>query len=259
MKLLTTIADNATQTYTDATADASLGAAAPSVDTSGLSQPSGNVVQGSTSLIVATSGAFSPTGGWCVIGNGQQCIRYTGITASSLTGIPASGPGAILATVSYNSTATVPPMLSGIPASGLGSIRYPILKGDPVNLLTQVDDPVGQAALAALIGGDGVQEEYLRDNRLSKTESLARCRAELALKGMVDLTITFKSRDKNTASGSTLPVNLGPPFNILGQAFKVQDVTISGFTPNRFPTYDIKASVNRFTFEDLLNLARKAA
>jgi hypothetical protein len=260
LKLLTTLADNTTLTYADSTADGSLGANAPTGDTSGLTQPSGQVLAGATSLLVAGAGAGSGTGGWAVIGNGTQVVRYTGITGNSLTGIPVSGPGSITATVSYNSTVTFAPALIGIPASGAGAIVYPVLQGDPVNLLVRVDDLAAQTALAALIGGgdDGVVEDYISDGTIGETEARARGTAKLALSSTVLVSIAYKTRDKNTHTGRTIHVNLGSPTSLTGD-FQIQQVTIDAFAPAIFPTYTVQASSSRFSLDDLLRLARKAA
>lgn len=114
LKKLAVIADNTTTTYTDSIADAGLGADIPTSDTSGLTQPDGQILPGATSLLVA-GGAFPSTGGWAIIGNGAQAIRFTDVSAGSLTGIPATGPGAITAAISYNSTVTAAATLTGIP------------------------------------------------------------------------------------------------------------------------------------------------
>jgi hypothetical protein len=260
LKLLTTL-DATTATYTDTTPDASLGAAPPVTDTSGLTQPSGSVPQGATTLIVATTGAFSPTGGWALIGNGAQCIRYSGMTLSSLTGIPASGPGSILASISFNSTATVPPMLAGVPASGAGAIKYPILKGDPINLFVEVDDLEARAALAAMIGGDGIQVDHLQDRRLSRTEATARALAWLAVRRDVLLTLRYRVRDPNNRAGRKVLVNLGPPFNLFAVEFLIQSMTETARPafPLASPTLEVTASSTRFTFDDLLRLIKKVA
>src|SRR4029077_17335692 len=134
LKLLTTLADNITTAYLDALADASLGANAPTGDTSGLKQPDGVALAGDTSIIVAGAGWAVPGGGWAIIGNGQQAIRYTGITGNMLTGIPPTGPGAITATVSYNSTITGAAALLGV----TGLLRA-LIKGAPINLWVQRD------------------------------------------------------------------------------------------------------------------------
>ena len=150
LKLLATLADNVTTTYTDAAADGALGADAPIADTSGLTQPDGQVLAGATTALVAGAGAFSPTGGWALAGD--QAIRYQGISGNTLTGIPASGPGALQATLSYNTTITAAPALAGV--SGLVA---PLVKGALINLWVQRDDLVAQAArIAAEGGGDGV-------------------------------------------------------------------------------------------------------
>lgn len=260
LKLLTTIADNTTTTYSDSTTDASLGANVPTTDSSGLTQPSGQVVAGATTLIVAGTGGFQSGGGWAVIGNGQQVIRYTGVTSISLTGIPASGNGSITASVSYNSNVTAAPQITGVPSSSTGSVLFSILKGDQLNLLAQADDSGAQTTLAGLIGGDGIQEDYASDNRLSYTESHARAVAVLALRSAVEVSLRYQCRDTVTAAGATITVNLGSPTSIFG-TFKIQQVTISNFHPNgaHAPTYDVQASTTRFSLEDLLRLARDAA
>ena len=253
LKLQQTIANNtATTAVTDATADAGLGADAPSGDASGLAQPSGQVLAGATSLVVAGTGPFSSTGGWAVIGNGQQVIRYTGVTASSLTGIPASGAGAIIASIGYNSTVTAAPQLTGIPASGAGAILYAILKGDSANLFVTRNDTAAQTALAALLGGDGVKEDYLQDRRLAQPECEARGDAQLALRGTIEESISYVSRDKNTRSGRPIRVDLLAPTSV-SATFRIQQVTVTNFVPAMFPNYRVvQASGTRLDFEALL-------
>jgi len=257
LKLLTTLADNTTTTYPDTTADASLGATAPASDTSGLSQASGQIIAGSTTLLCAGTGWASSSGGWAVIGNGAQVISYTGITGSSLTGIPATGAGAITATISYNSTITGCPMLTGIPASGAGAIAYAIKKGEQANILVRADDLSGQAALAALIGGDGIIEDYQQDGRIAYDECVARAEARLSLQSNIAVSIRWSSRDPLTASGASIYVDQPSPTSVTG-TFTIQQVTISNFSenPNLFPTYTAEASNIRYTFEDLLRQAR---
>jgi len=248
LKYVHTIADNTTSTDTITTADGSLGANVPTSDGSGLTQPTGQVLAGSTFLIVAGTGAFRTGGGWAVIGNGQQVIRYTGKTGSQLTGIPASGPGSIVASIGYNSTVTAAPVLTGIPASGAGSIRVTILKGDPVNLRVQVDDLPGQAALAArlttaAVTHDGIKEDAIQDRRLSATEARARGEAYLARKGHESVTVTYTCKDQNQHAGGRASFNLGAPTNLITDLL-IKEVTISHFTPALHPDFAATASTD---------------
>jgi hypothetical protein len=181
--------------------------------------------------------AFRAAGGWAVIGNGVQVIRYSGLTGNALTGIPATGPGAIVASISYNSTVTAAPLLIGVPASGDGAIVYTIAKGDDVNLWIQVDDARAQAAAALLFtsaaGGahSGIIEDVIQDRRLSAEEARARGAAHLAERRDVQLRIRYRSRDVNARSGRTVTVNLlGAPYAVSAQ-FIIQSVTIRDFTP----------------------------
>lgn len=256
LKLLTTIADNTTTTYADSTADASLGANAPGSDASGLAQPEGQVAPGSTSIVVANTSAFRAAGGRAVIGNGQQVIRYTGVAATSLTGIPASGAGAITAAIAYNSTITAAPMLIGIPASGDGAILHDIVKGDAVNVSVQVDDVPAQAALALLLGyGDGIREGHIKDERLGAEECAARGQALLDQKSEAAAVLTYACRDLITDVGKTITVSLTGN-TAINDAFLIQRVVIDDFQPNVYPTFKAYASTDRFDFEDLLRQIR---
>lgn len=255
------IANNSATTGTIAMDDVTLATelAEPTSDTSGLTQPDGQVLPGSTTMPVAGPGSL-PTAGWAVIGNGAQVIRYTGQSSTTLTGIPSTGPGSITAAVSYNSTITAAPQLTGVPASGVGSVLFALVKGDPINLFVVVDDLVAQATLAAALGGTatGIVEEYIQDRRLTKTEITARAQAVLALRGHIDTSIAYAVRgDRNTRSGTTIDIDL-TEFGI-DDAFKIQKVTISNFQPALDPVYDVEASTSRFAFEDLLRIARGGA
>jgi len=260
LKLQQTIANNtATVGVQDATADGSLGANAPTSDTSGLTQSYGQVNAGSTSLLTSGLGSWPTSGGWLVTPDGNL-VRYTGVTDNTLTGIPATGVGAILSSLFYGDVLALAPTLRGIPATGVGSILYRINKGDPVNLRVEVNDFVAQAAVAALmlpLVDDGVIEgAVIQDGRISATEGRARCNAQLALSGAITVGLGYTTHDKNTHAGRTIGVNIpAAPTSTVG-SFKLQQVTISNFQPARWPTYVAVASSSRFTLEDLL---RKAA
>lgn len=247
-----TMGDNTTTTASD---DFSVAGAiaAPGSDTSGLTQPTGQVLAGATSMPVAGTGPFSSSGGWVIIGNGQQVVRYTGISGTNLTGIPSTGAGAITATVAYNSTASAAAALTDIPASGDGSILYAIKSGEPANLVVQVDDADAQAVIATVIGNgdDGVIEDYQQDGTIGETEARARAVATLALNSAIYESIRWSSRDKNTRAGRSVSVSLPYPTSV-NDTFKIQSVTISNFTPALMPTFSANGSDRRFTFEDLL-------
>jgi hypothetical protein len=257
LKLAATIANNTATTHTDAVADSALGAVPPVTDTSGLTQPNGQILPGATSLPIAGNAPFETAGGWAIIGNGEQVIRYTGVTAGALTGIPASGAGAITATVVYNSTVTAAPMLIGIPATGTRSIVRALTAGDEMYLVVQMDDAAAQAALAADVGGTGIREEWVQDRRLSIEEARARGRATIALRPLDVQTLGYTCRDLRTAVGKTVTVNLPAPTNIVG-TYRIQAVTIDNFRPNptQYPTFTVRASSSHFSFDDWLRRMR---
>jgi hypothetical protein len=247
-KVLATIADNTTTTYTDTLADASLtNGTWPATDTSGLLADGGQVLAGATTIPVSGTGAFPATGGWVLSGNNR--VHYGGVAGAALTGIPATGDGSILNTIPYGTPVTLAPMLTGV-----AGIVTPLSAGDELYLVVQVDDAARQAIVADMVnGGPGVREEWVQDRRLSIAEARARGQATLALRPLEAVTVTYACRDLRTASGKTITVNLPPPTNVFG-TFKIQSVTINNFRPHptQYPTFTVTASSQRFNFEDWL-------
>jgi hypothetical protein len=255
LRLLYVGADNTTTSILDGVSDAALGAAAPVSDTSGLVQPSGQVPAGSTAIIVANTAAFSATGGWAIVGNGEQAIRYSGVTGTSLTGIPASGVGALVAAVSYNSTITASPALLGV--TGILEL---MLKGSPIHVWVQRDDLAAQAYMLSLDGtGDGIYEHIVSDDRRSEASLIQVCDAELALYSRPLATVTYATRDTKTKSGKTVTIALTTP--AIAESLTIQDVAISdiGIAPTLKPKFTVTASSVRQSFDAVLQmLIRKA-
>ena len=240
--------DNVTTTFLDTIADAALVTATmpPATDTSGLQMPAGQVLPGAASMPVAGTGWARAAGGWAVVGNGQQVIRYTGISGNTITGIPASGAGAITAAVNYNSTITGAPMLLGV--GGLGAA---LILGAPINIWVQVDDTAAQSALAARVGGSGIVEQLIIDERRGEPSLIALCTADLVRYGRPIVTIRYTTFDPKSRSGRPVRVHLTQP--AIDQTLTIQDVTITTTTAAQVrPRFTVTASSIRTSLEDLL-------
>lgn len=251
-KFLATLSNNTATTYTDNIADGSLGETAPTESHVGGSA-------GDTTLRVADCSVVSSSGGWVQVSS--QVLRFTGRSTSSgegnLTGVPASGVGAIVAAIPFGSSVVNAPFLSGIPASGAGSIQYAIAAGDDVNLFVTADDTTAQSNMAGFVGGDGIHEDYLQDRRLSETEATLRASTQLDIAKDPLVSVRYDTRDQSTRSGRTVTFNLSAPTSISG-TFKIQSVSITSIDPLEriFPFRAVEASSRRFTFEQLLRLVR---
>jgi hypothetical protein len=246
-RLIQTIADNTTTAVTVTIADAAItGALEPGSDTSGLQQPSGQVNPGATVLPVAASAPFRAAGGWVVLGGGQV-VRHTGISGNTLTGIPASGSGAITTTVLYGQQAIPAPMLIGV--TGL---TRPMLKGSAVHIWIQRDDLLAQAEQAARTGGDGIVEFLIVDARRGVDSLAARCVADLELFSRPIVTVSYATRDLKTKSGKPITINLSSPAILT--TLTIQDVTITeiDLKPGLPPRFSVRASSVRFSLEDTL-------
>jgi hypothetical protein len=250
LRELTSIGNNTGTTYTDTEPDSNLGGSPlPAQGAAGTGAPP--TAEGASALRVLDLTGM-PTAGWIAVEG--QLIRYTGTSSADgnfLTGIPATGPGSITATIPSGAVVTSSPILIGV---------APVLAvtlGDPVQLLVQVDDLPAQAALAAVEGGDGIIEHYIQDRRLNETAATARGRAELELFKTVETQVSYRTHDPNTRSGRTVAITLPPPVNLEGE-FLIQKVTIDNLSiaKNFHPRRAVEASTTRFSFDDVLNRLR---
>jgi hypothetical protein len=250
LKLLTTLANNTTTTFADSTADASLGANAPTADTSGLTQPTGQVNAASTTLLTASAAAFTATGGWATISGGQT-LRYTGISGNTLTGIPAAGAGAITTTVVYGSQVLPAPALSGV--TGLTKA---MARGSIVCLFVTRNDTAAQAAAAIRESTDtftstGIHEYLITDGRSNELRMIALCDADLARFSRPIVTFTYATHDVKTKSGKTVHIALpGYPED----DYVIQEVVIDqlGVAATLPPRFTVTASNVVFTLEAVL-------
>jgi hypothetical protein len=195
-KLQSTTADNTTTSLLDNTADGSLGATF-SGSTLGASA-------GDTTLRVSDLSKF-PDGGWLRVGS--QVILFTARSATSgegdLTGIPASGTGAITASIPAGSTVVGEPHLTGIPASGAGAVTSTIAQGTSINLLVTADDLTSQ-------GLYGIREDFAQDRRLSYDGASDLAAARLALLKDPRITVgTLESSDPKLGAGRPLSISHG--------------------------------------------------
>jgi hypothetical protein len=190
------IEDNVTTTYTDNTPDESLGAIAPTQSTIAA-----NI--GDTSIRVLETGNFNATGGWVEVG--QQRISYTGRSASSgegtLTGIPASGEGAITSGITAGDSVVPIGFVSGVAASGTGSVLVQLESGDAVNLLVTRNDAASQATY-------GIREHYIQDRRLSETGAENRGDASLSLHDLPRTAGSLVSTDPKVRAGKALTIDI---------------------------------------------------
>ena len=265
-KLLATIANNTATSYADTTPDASLtGAAPPTVDTSNL-KSDGQVLLGATEMTVSSTVPFAqdvgPSGGGGWVRIGGMVVRYTGIGTGKLTGIPASGLGAITATIRYGAQALVQPRLVGIPPTGTGSLTRAIRKGDTVTIRLESTDTAARDAMAARLGGtgdDGLIEHVVSDSRFGLVELAAHVTATLQERKDPRRTLTFTSRDPSLQVGRLVTVTIAQP--AISGTFRIQrvglsEIAISGGRAMVAPLRRIEASNKLYKFTDLLRRLR---
>ncbi len=250
------VADNSSESATITASDATLAAAAaaPTTDASGLTQTTGQYLPGRTSIVVTSRAPFRDDGGWVRCGN--QLIRYTSIDELTglfgeyfilLAGIPSSGLGSIQQPIQYGDSVEAVPCLLGV-----AGIDRDLPVGSQINVLAQVDDADGQAALALLIGGDGVRVPPIQsDGRIALASARAKAQAYLDLHNGPGLSVSYVSKDLNTTIEAEVQFALPPPDSV-ADALALQTVTVSNFTPSQYPDHTAQASNELYTIEELL-------
>ena len=244
---LTALENNTATTHTDTESDQTLGGSPlPAQGGAGAGAPPTGI--GSPTLRVSSLAGL-PAAGWVAVE--AQIVRYTATSTAGgnfLTGIPASGPGAITADVPAGTVVTTSPAITGV------APIVAVTLGDPVNVIAQVDDAGAQAAIAAIEGGDGVIEHYIQDRRLTEAAARARGLAELALFKQIETHVTYTTHDPQTRSGRTVHIDLPAPTSLTGD-FLIQRVTLDdvSIAAQWYPKRTVDASTTRFSFEDVLS------
>jgi len=260
LKLQQTINNNSSTTaLQDPTPDGSLGADAPTSDTSGLVATSGQVNAGSTSIPTAGASFARPAGGWIAV-PGSDAVRYTGVSGNTLTGVPASGPGALTNTIRYGANLVALPILTGVTG-----ITAPIPRGTPINLWVTRTDVAGQSDQIVIddlndrVLVDGIYEgPIIVDERRGLLSLTALCDATLALFAQPIQTVRYATRDTKTKSGKPVTVNLASPpitADLVIQAVQISEIDIA---PGLAPKFEVTASSTRFSLDSLLRKLTKA-
>ncbi len=250
------------------TCSASLGLVTISGGSGVLGQSINTVVAGSTSLLVTDASGFSAAGGFLSVSG--QTIKYTGKSGNTLTGIPASGSGSILSTLTYGAATIALPALTGVSGWSVG-----LSAGDAVFLWVQVDDTGAQTALAAIEGGDGIHEYPVVDSTIvTAAQATAIGTAYLTLFKNKEQRAQYQSRDTASALGKTITLNFGAPafeptafentaLQTTGTesfATYIQTIRITGIdavapgtgAPYLYPAQDVTASTTMFVLANLL-------
>lgn len=255
LKKLTTLSNNTTTSYLDASATVT-GSNVPTVNTAGFVEQTGSIVPGVTTLPVTFIDRYSATGGWIAVGS--LLIRYTGVSGYNLTGIPASGIGSVSSPISFGSIADPQPALTGV--TGL-TIALPV--NSPVNIWIQKDDLTAQAYLGNLerteanVATDGIHEFTITDERIRDDTAEQWAETDLSIFAMPIVTIKYPTMDVKSGAGKTIPVDLPAPQSYSG-SMKIQEVNISeiDIADGKWPVFDVTASSVWFSFEDLVRRAR---
>lgn len=108
-------------------------------------------VAGATSINIDSSTGFE-TDGWAHDAGGNL-FKYANVTATSLTGIPASGYGAITADIESGT-----PIYEQDHLELAATLDTAIYRGDEIAYRVVYDDTTAQAAIAAIEGGDGIHD-----------------------------------------------------------------------------------------------------
>jgi hypothetical protein len=246
---LSTIAAPTTLSFVDNIADSARGGPPPTVNQTGGAIGLTNVATSTDARIGLRRIYRTATGGSTY--KFIQAVNDTS-TGSAVDTAADSGLGQIepAAATPFD----VPGSLTGIPASGTGAILYPIADGDEILPVAQRDSVSAQTALAAVEGSDGIHEHWLDLPALplySDLQAAGDVDLDKYSAGLTDL--SFGSRDDHFVPGVVAPVSMPAP-NAASGSFLVQEVVIQTLelTMAARPLREIKAADVRFTLTDVL-------
>lgn len=216
--------DIAIGTTTHSIVTAAAGAAPPSTNRAGFGTQT--TAAGSTTIPVEDVSQF-PASGWAEAPGGQV-FSYTGRSGSAgagtLTGIPASGVGALTAAVRAGTVKVVPHL------TGVSGIANALKVGEPINILVYSEDSTSQASY-------GVREQPVQDRRLSLTGATARGAAVLAL--LKDPRTSGQCRSTDPKMRARRPLTITVAEWSLSVTVTVQSVTIRPDPRHAQPIADI--------------------
>jgi hypothetical protein len=187
-----------------------------------------------TSISIVDSSPFTAAPGWAKVGD--QIVRFSGISAGALTGIPSIGFGSLAAAVKSGTSVTWLGHLN-LSVSGV-TFSPPLAAGDAVIQRVIADDAVAQSMIAALEGGDGVHEQPVSDGRLGITGATNRAHAELADFSTPITPISWDTEDMNARPGRTQAVAIDE----INVTLVITKSDISFPTPNGLPRRQCEAS-----------------
>lgn len=226
----------------------------------GFGRTVSDVAAEATSMVVEIS-VLQPVdfsaNGWIEVAGqfvyyGASSNAGTQKTLTSIRTPSSNGIGTITADIPAGSVVRFLPMVRSINGS-LSPIQVDIAAGERITCDIVRNDTAAQTALAALVGGDGIHEDVISDNRLSIAEAADRGDAYLDLVSDPMTTARYATRDQSTRSGRTVSITLGAPTSVSG-TLRIQQVTITelGESSTVFPLRQVDASSRRYSLEGLL-------
>lgn len=181
-------------------------------------QTTSTVPSGATAVPVEDTRQF--VGGSYALAFGNQ-ISYAGTS-------PTSGPGWL---------------------TGVTSFAYAVPQGESIRLLAIGVNSTAAQSMAAILGGDGLIDHVIEDERLGASGAQSRADADVGLYFAPEERVGYTTRDKFAFAGKTLPVSLTAPTTIAAELV-VQQVEISDISLGnglRFPVRRVDAAK---TFRD---------
>lgn len=205
-----------------------------------------------------------------VKGGSSSTTAVVAVGATSLpvddTRLFASGGGTVLSgankvTYAAKSVASGPGSLTGVPASGTGAVLVAIAQGETVRVSQMAQDATAAAAMATLLGsGTGYIEHVIEDGNAGDAAALQMAQADIALYKDPEQHITYETRDKFARSGKAVSVTITHAVTgrVISGSFLIQQVVISDIelVATRYPKRVVTAGTNR---RDLYDLLRKLA
>ncbi len=177
--------------------------------------------------------------GWGTVTTAAVAAADTSITVEDETGIQQlltdgySGVG-IIGVDEFTFTGTSAGSVTGVPASGAGSIANAYNIGESVNIIVKRNDAGAQTARAAVEGGDGIHEIFVQDRRLSPDGAASRGDQEVNRWSAATISGSYETHDRHARAGRIVNINLPTVWGVSSTDRTIHEVVTRWDSNDRF-------------------------
>lgn len=216
---------------------------------------SANAAPNANSLsVVALSNHMLNAPNWVRVNENWVYHTNRDIPSNTIYGIPTSGPGSLVASVTSGAPVYQPSVLTWT-----NSLTTEVSEGASTNIWVTRDNNAARSVVSTREGGAGLKESFVQDRRLGLAGCFERGDAEVSFFGLPEYRGSYSTRDPNATLGRHIIINITSPAAISSVTARIVAVDIASFedsyTGYTYPVRRVTFTSHRY--KDVFQLMRK--